>query len=228
MSGRRLATEALSVGLFLALSGCAVFSHGPKRVEPALLNLSDPDLAMAVLYVDDQDMGHIPATIRFTQRGDFRVAFAIDRLGEKIYLFRNAKEDALITIDMIAGQPAAVDESTGVWTPLEFMSGGWIDESRPPGDDEELGPPIEEPSPAQPSDQSDPYAAQVQLPLMVRFINGEVLEASRVESAGRGKCRVVGVDGFEVIVDSFAIFTVESRTGQSFTSIIVEHGGRAP
>ena len=163
---RRLTIGALSLGLFLALSGCALLPGRHKPAGPAPADLHHPDLEMAVLYVGGQRMGQIPVTIQFTEAGDFPFAFVFDGVGQKNYLYRNTKGEAVLTIDMIAGEPAAIDESTGVWTALEFVSTEWLTPKIEPVGIEEYAPAGTEPRPGfeepawEPHSLPDPFSPQ--------------------------------------------------------------------
>ena len=126
MSRRLAPIAAFFLALALALSGCAALHIGGKHVvAPTDPDPINPDLELAELIVDGQALGHIPVTIQFDEKRGYRLTFAIENLGEKSFLLRNRVAGATFTIDMIGGQPAAIDDSTGAWEMLEFESGGW-------------------------------------------------------------------------------------------------------
>jgi hypothetical protein len=126
MSRRLAPIAAFSLALALSLSGCAALHIGGKHVAaPSDPNPINPDLELAELVVDGQALGHIPVTVQFDEKRDYRLTFSIESLGEKSYVLRNHRAGATFTIDMIGGQPAAIDDSTGAWEALEFESGGW-------------------------------------------------------------------------------------------------------
>jgi hypothetical protein len=124
---RRLGSiAAFSLALALSLSSCAALHIGGRHAAlPSDPDPANPDLEMAELVVDGQALGHIPVTVQFDEKRDYRLTFTIEGLGEKSYLLRNRATGATFTIDMIGGQPAAIDDSTGAWEVLEFESGGW-------------------------------------------------------------------------------------------------------
>ena len=126
MARRPSSVAVLFLALILSVTGCAAFLHGGKhtqaKVDPDPVN---PDLELADLVVDGQTVGHIPVTLRFEKKRDYALTFSIEGLGEKTYVFRNPKAGASFTIDMIGGQPVAVDDSTGDWVTLSFGAGEW-------------------------------------------------------------------------------------------------------
>ena len=126
MSARLGSIAAFSLALALSLSGCAALHIGGKHAAlPSDPDPVNPDLELAELVVDGQAMGHIPVSVEFDEKRDYRLTFSIEGLGEKSYLLHNRRAGAVFTIDMIGGQPAAIDDSAGAWEALEFESGGW-------------------------------------------------------------------------------------------------------
>jgi superfamily II DNA/RNA helicase len=66
------------------------------------------------------------------------------------------------------------------------------------------------------------------LPILVRLLNGKVVEASSVQPVGHGSYRIVPLEGPEFILDGLAIFTIESRMGQPFTDYVLRQGHSVP
>lgn len=232
MAGRPGSVAALFLVVILSVTGCAASLHGGKhaqgKVDPDPFN---PDLELANLAVDGQEVGQIPVTLLFEKKRDYAFTFSIEGLGEKVYVFRNPKAGATFTIDMMGGQPVAVDDSTGGWVALSYGGGKWhnalaVEDNRgePIGEPEVLE---ESPPPAEPAAREG-FGQQIQLPILVRLINGKVVEASSVQPVGQGSYRVVPLEGPEFVLDGLAIFTIESRTGQPFTDYVLHQGHSVP
>jgi len=228
MARRSGPVSILFLALIFSVTGCAAFLHGGKgargKVDPDPFN---PDLELADLVVDGQEVGHIPVTLRFEKKRDFALTFSIEGLGEKIYVFRNPKAGASFTIDMMGGQPVAVDDSTGDRVALSFGGGKWNFDRAEAENGEGPGVVEESPPPAEPASR-DGFEQQIQLPILVRLINGKVVEASLVEPVGHGSYRIVPLKGPELVLDGLAIFTIESRTGQPFTDYVLRQGHSVP
>jgi hypothetical protein len=232
MARRPGSVAVLFLAVILSVTGCAAGLHGGKqaqlRVDPHPFN---PDLELADLVVDGQEVGHIPVTLRFEKKRDYALTFSIEGLGQKIYIFRNPKAGASFTIDMMGGQPVAVDDSTGDREALLFGAGEWhFDQAMVEDRGEATAEPEvleESPAPAEPA-ASEAFERQIQLPILVRLINGNVVEASLVQPVGHGSYRIVPLEGPEFILDGLAIFTIESRTGQPFTDYVLHQGHSVP
>jgi hypothetical protein len=232
MARRPGSVAVLFLVVILSVTGCAASLHGGKHAQAKLdPDPFNPDLELANLAVDGQEVGQIPVTLLFEKKRDYVFTFSIEGLGEKIYVFRNPKAGASFTIDMMGGQPVAVDDSTGDWVALSYGGGKWNDDQAV---EENGGEPIAEPEvreesppPAEPAAREG-FEQQIQLPILVRLINGKVVEATSVQPVGRGSYRIVPPEGPEFILDGLAIFTIESRTGQSFTDYVLRQGHSVP
>ena len=232
MTRRPGAVATLMLVLILSVTGCAAGLHGGKQAQPRVdPDPFNPDLELADLVVDGEQVGHIPVTLRFEKKRDYALTFSIEGLGQKIYIFRNPKAGASFTIDMMGGQPVAVDDSTGDWEALLFGAGEWhfdqakVEERGEAAAESEVS--EESPPPAEPA-ASEAFEQQIQLPILVRLINGNVVEASLVQPVGHGSYRIVPLEGPEFILDGLAIFTIESRTGQPFTDYVLRQGHSVP
>jgi hypothetical protein len=232
MARRPASVAVLFLVAILSVTGCAASLHGGKhargKIDPDPFN---PDLELANLVVDGQEVGQIPVTLLFEKKRDYALTFSIEGIGQKTYVFRNPKAGASFTIDMMGGQPVAVDESTGDWVTLSYGGGKWHDDGTVEGD---RGKPIAEPEaleesppPAEPAAREG-FEQQIQLPILVRLINGKVVEATSVQPVGGGSYRIVPLEGPEFILDGLAIFTIESRTGQPFTDYVLRQGHSVP
>ena len=90
--------------VILSVTGCAASLHGGKHAKAKLdPDPFNPDLELANLAVDGQEVGHIPVTLLFEKKRDYALTFSIEGLGQKIYVFRNPKAGASFTIDMMGG-----------------------------------------------------------------------------------------------------------------------------
>lgn len=232
MAWRPGSVAALFLVVILSVTGCAAVLHGGKhatgKLDPDPFN---PDLELASLAVDGQEVGHIPVTLLFEKKRDYTLAFSIEDLGQKIYVFRNPKAGASFTIDMMRGQPVAVDDLTGDSIALSYGGGEWHDDGAvEENGGEALAEPehLEESPPPAEAAARDGFEQQIQLPILVRLINGKVVKASSVQPVGHGSYRIVPLEGPEFILDGLAIFTIESRTGQPFTDYVLRQGHSIP
>ena len=153
MARRSGPVASLFLALILSVTGCAAILHGGKQAQPRVdPDPFNPDLELADLVVDGEQVGHIPVTLRFEKKRDYALTFSIEGLGQKIYIFRNPKAGASFTIDMMGGQPVAVDDSTGDWEALLFGAGEWhFDQAEKRGEAAESGVLEESPPPAEPA-----------------------------------------------------------------------------
>ena len=124
-----------------------------------------------------------------------------------------------------------MNDSTGDWIALSYGGGEWHDDAAM---EEDRGEAIAEPErleesppPAEPAAREG-FEQQIQLPILVRLINGKVVQATSVQPVGHGSYRIVPLEGPEVILDGLAIFTIESRTGQPFTDYVLRQGHSVP
>lgn len=248
MSGRPIALRSFLVAALAALfvlAGCAGSKPEPPRLEPSdgpadtdlvptSEEVSDPDLMLEDLYLDGVNIGRIPVTVELEEVRDYRIVTSYDA---ETFVLHGERRGAIVTLDAISGKLVGMDESTGVWVPLERIEN---EESQvqprrglppePAADDSDV---------MEADSESDPHAGfndgrpsqhpfgEIQLPMIVRLANGTVVHAQSIERY-RGSCRIVPTEGPAIHVEDLGIFTIESASGLSLTTYVLTEGHSVP
>ena len=186
------------------------------------------------LYLDGVNIGRIPVTVELENVRDYRIVTSYDA---ETFVLHGERPGAIVTLDAISGRLVGMDESTGVWVPLERIE---TEESQVQTRRERPPEPARDDSEVMEADsESDPHAGfhdgrprqhpfgEIQLPMIVRLANGTVVHAQSIERY-RGSCRIVPTEGPAIHVEDLGIFTIESASGLSLTTYVLTEGHSVP